>query len=102
MAALPRRSRFLAPVLPSSGVRRTFTLRLHADTHRPGPRDIHNKQTEYISDAAPRQRIGQVEYTQQSAEYNDVLQQEADLTALVGASGRNFRLSGGIESALGT
>jgi uncharacterized protein YicC (UPF0701 family) len=39
------------------------------------------KKTEYISDAAQRQRIGQIEDAQQSAEYNDVLQQEADLTA---------------------
>lgn len=44
-------------------------------------RDIRKKKTEYISDAAQRQRIGQIEDAQQSAEYNDVLQQEADLTA---------------------
>ncbi len=31
--------------------------------------------------AAQRQRIGQIEDVQQSAEYQDVLQQEADLTA---------------------
>ena len=44
-------------------------------------RDIRKKKTEYISDAAQRQRIGQIEDAQQSAEYSDVLQQEADLTA---------------------
>ena len=44
-------------------------------------RDIRKKKTEYISDAAQRQRIGKIEDAQQSAEYNDVLQQEADLTA---------------------
>jgi hypothetical protein len=33
------------------------------------------------SDAAQRQRIWQMEDAQQSAEYDDVLQQEADLTA---------------------
>ena len=44
-------------------------------------RDIRKKKTEYISDAAQRQRIGQIEDAQQSAEFNDVLQQEADLTA---------------------
>jgi hypothetical protein len=44
-------------------------------------RDIRRKKTEYISDAAQRQRIGQIEDAQQSAEYQDVLQQEADLTA---------------------
>ncbi len=44
-------------------------------------RDIRKKKTKYISDAAQRQRIGQIEDAQQSAEFNDVLQQEADLTA---------------------
>jgi hypothetical protein len=44
-------------------------------------RDIRKEKTAYISDAAQRQRIGQIEDAQQSAEYNDVLQQEADLTA---------------------
>ena len=44
-------------------------------------RDIRKKKTEYISDAAQRQKIGQIEDAQQSAEYQDVLQQEADLTA---------------------
>ncbi|WP_141013065.1 SCO6880 family protein [Nocardioides sambongensis] len=72
---------FLAPVLLSSGVRRTFTL-LYTPMHTDqAARDIRKKKTEYISDAAQRQRIGQIEDAQQSAEYNDVLQQEADLTA---------------------
>ena len=44
-------------------------------------RDIRKKKTEYVSDAAQRQRIGQIEDAQQSAEFHDVLQQEADLTA---------------------
>src|SRR5680860_313130 len=44
-------------------------------------RKSRKKKTEYISDAAQRQRIGQIEDVQQSAEYHDVLQQEADLTA---------------------
>jgi hypothetical protein len=44
-------------------------------------RNVRKKKTEYISDAAQRQRIGQIEDAQQSAEYHDVLQQEADLTA---------------------
>ncbi len=39
------------------------------------------KKTEYISDAAQRKKIGQIEDAQQTAEYQDVLQQEADLTA---------------------
>ena len=41
----------------------------------------HQKKTEYISDAAQRQKIGQIEDAGQTAEYHDVLQQEADLTA---------------------
>lgn len=72
---------FLAPVLFSSGVRRTFSLLYTPMRTDQAARDIRKKKTEYISDAAQRQRIGQIEDAQQSAEYADVLQQEADLTA---------------------
>ena len=72
---------FLAPVLLSSGVRRTFSLLYTPMRTDQAARDIRKKKTEYISDAAQRQRIGQIEDAQQSAEYSDVLQQEADLTA---------------------
>jgi hypothetical protein len=72
---------FLAPVLLSSGVRRTFSLLLTPMRTDQAARDIRKKKTEYISDTAQRQRIGQIEDAHQSAEYNDVLQQEADLTA---------------------
>jgi hypothetical protein len=72
---------FLAPVLLSSGVRRTFSLLFTPMRTDQAARDIRKKKTEYISDAAQRQRIGQIEDAQQSAEYHDVLQQEADLTA---------------------
>jgi hypothetical protein len=72
---------FLAPVLLSSGVRRAFSLLYTPMRTDQAARDIRKKKTEYISDAAQRQRIGQIEDAQQSAEYNDVLQQEADLTA---------------------
>src|SRR4051795_9621163 len=72
---------FLAPVLLSSGVRRTFTLLYTPMRTDQAARDIRKKKTEYISDAAQRQRIGQIEDAQQNAEYKDVLQQEADLTA---------------------
>ena len=72
---------FLAPVLLGSGVRRTFTLLYTPMRTDQAARDIRKKKTEYISDAAQRQRIGQIEDAQQSAEYNDVLQQEADLTS---------------------
>lgn len=72
---------FLAPVLLSSGVRRTVTLLYTPLRTDQAARDIRRKKTEYISDAAQRQRIGQIEDAQQHAEYSDVLQQEADLTA---------------------
>ena len=72
---------FLAPLLLSSGVRRTFTLLYTPMRTDQAARNIRKKKTEYISDATQRQRIGQIEDAQQSAEYADVLQQEADLTA---------------------
>jgi hypothetical protein len=72
---------FLAPVLLSSGLRRTFSILYTPVRADQAARDIRKKKTEYISDAAQRQRIGQIEDAQQSAEYQDVLQQEADLTA---------------------
>ncbi|WP_244928525.1 SCO6880 family protein [Nocardioides sp. W7] len=72
---------FLAPVLLSSGIRRTFSLLYTPMRTDRAARDIRKKKTEYISDAAQRQKIGQIEDAQQTAEYHDVLQQEADLTA---------------------
>jgi hypothetical protein len=72
---------FLAPLLLSSGIRRTFTLLYTPMRTDRAARDIRKKKTEYISDAAQRQKIGQIEDAQQAAEYQDVLQQEADLTA---------------------
>jgi len=72
---------FLAPLLLTSGVRRTFSLIYTPIRADQAARDIRKKKTEYISDAAQRQRIGQIEDAQQSAEYQDVLQQEADMTA---------------------
>ena len=81
---------FLAPLLLSSGIRRTFTLLYTPMRTDRAARDIRKKKTEYISDAAQRQKIGQIEDAQQTAEYQDVLQQEADLTAghgLLRASG---------------
>ena len=44
-------------------------------------RDIRKKKVEYISDRAQRAKIGQIEDASQSAEYQDVLRQEGDLTA---------------------
>lgn len=72
---------FLAPILLSSGIRRSVTMLCDPVRSDQAARDIRKKKTEYISDAAQRQRIGQIEDASQSAEYQDVLQQEADLTA---------------------
>jgi hypothetical protein len=44
-------------------------------------RDIRRKKTGYLSDATQRARIGQIEDAEQTAEYRDVLAQEADLIA---------------------
>ncbi|MER7604697.1 SCO6880 family protein [Nocardioides sp. NPDC127503] len=72
---------FLAPLLLTSGVRRTLTLLYQPMRTDAAARDIRRKKTEYVSDAAQRAKLGQVEDAQQSAEYRDVLHQEAELTA---------------------
>lgn len=72
---------FLAPILLSTGVRRAVSMICTPIRSDIAARDIRKKKTEYISDAAQRERIGQIEDAQQSAEFADVLQQEADLTS---------------------
>ncbi|GGO59823.1 hypothetical protein GCM10010910_03720 [Microbacterium nanhaiense] len=72
---------FLAPVLLSTGIQRSFSLLCTPMRSDQAARDIRKKKTEHISDAAQRQRIGQIEDASQTAEFHDVLQQEADLTA---------------------
>lgn len=72
---------FLAPLLLSSGVRRAFTLLCDPVRADLAARDIRKKKTGYLSDATQRARIGQIEDAEQTAEYRDVLQQEADLLA---------------------
>lgn len=72
---------FLAPLLLSSGARRTLTLLFQPLRVDAAARNIRRKKTEYVSDAAQRAKLGQIEDAQQSAEYRDVLQQEAELTA---------------------
>jgi len=72
---------FLQPLLSSTGVQHTLTILfapVHADAAAPA---IRKAKTEHISDAAQRAKIGQVEDATRTAEYTDVLQQEADLTA---------------------
>lgn len=72
---------FLAPVLLSSGIQRAFSLICTPIRSDQAARDIRKKKTELISDAAQRTKMGQIEDASQTAEYGDVLQQEADLTA---------------------
>ncbi|WP_340537636.1 SCO6880 family protein [Nocardioides sp. GXZ039] len=72
---------FLSSILLSSGVRRTFTLLYTPMRADHAARDIRKRKTEHVSDAAQRQRMGQIDDAQQDAEYHDVLRQEADLTA---------------------
>lgn len=72
---------FLAPVLLATGIQRSFTLLYTPMRTDRAARDIRKKKTEYISDSTQRARIGQIEDAQQTAEYHDVLQQEAHLTA---------------------
>jgi len=72
---------FLAPIMLSSGIRRTFALTctpLRADI---AAKDIRRKKTEHLANQTQRAKIGQIEDATQTAAYQDVLQQEADLTA---------------------
>jgi hypothetical protein len=71
---------FLAPLVHTTGVRRAISLHYNPIRTDLAARDLRRKKTEHISDAAQRRRIGQIEDAQQTAEYADVLQQEADLT----------------------
>lgn len=72
---------FLHPILLTSGVRRAVTLLCDPLRTDRAARDIRKRRTEYVSDAAQRARMGQIEDAQQTAEYHDVLQQESDLVA---------------------
>ena len=72
---------FLSPVLLSTGVQRSFSLICTPMRADAAVRDIRKKKVEHISDQAQRAKIGQIEDASQTAEYGDVLQQEADLTA---------------------
>lgn len=71
---------FLAPLLLTTGIRRSLSLHYQPLRTDLAARDLRRKKTEYISDAAQRAKIGQIDNAQQNAEYGDVLRQEADLT----------------------
>ena len=72
---------FLSPLLLSTGIQRSFSLICTPMRSDQAARDIRKKKVEHISDQAQRAKIGQIEDASQTAEYHDVLQQEADLTA---------------------
>ena len=72
---------FLAPLVLSNGILRTIALHYTPVRADQAARDLRKKKTELISDAAQRRKIGQVDDASANAELDDVLQQEADLTA---------------------
>jgi hypothetical protein len=72
---------FLVPLVLSSGILRTIALHYTPLRTDQAARDLRKKKTELISDAAQRRKIGQIEDASATAEYQDVLQQEAELTA---------------------
>lgn len=72
---------FLAPLVLSNGILRTLALHYTPVRADQAARDLRKKKTELISDAAQRRKIGQVDDASANAELDDVLQQEADLTA---------------------
>lgn len=72
---------FLAPLVFTNGILRTVSLHYLPVRADQAARDIRKKKTELISDTYQRRRMGQIEDASATAEYDDVLQQEADLTA---------------------
>ncbi len=72
---------FLAPLILSNGVLRTFSVHYLPVGADQAARDLRRKRTELISDKTQRQKIGQIEDAGTAAEYADVIQQEADLAA---------------------
>jgi hypothetical protein len=72
---------FLAPILLASGTLRSFSLICQPIRADVAARDVRRKRTGYVSDAHQRSKFGQIDDLSQTAEYADVLQQEADLTA---------------------
>jgi len=72
---------FLAPLVLTGGVLRSLSLHYLPVRADQAARDLRRKKTEMVADAAQRRKIGQVEDTQATAGYGDVLQQESELTA---------------------
>lgn len=72
---------FLAPLVLSDGILRTVALHYIPVATDRAARDLRRKKTELVSDTHQRSRIGQVESAASAAEYSDIVQQEAELTA---------------------
>ena len=72
---------FLAPLVLSGGVRRAFSLVCQPVPTDRATREVRRRKTEHLADTAQRTRLGQVTDVRDTAEYHDVLQQEADLAA---------------------
>ena len=72
---------FLSPLVFTNGILRTVSLHYLPVRADQAARDLRKKKTELISDAHQRTRIGQIEDASANAEYDDLLHQEADLTA---------------------
>lgn len=72
---------FLAPLVLTTGVRRTISITYSPVPTEQATRTLRRRKTEYLADSAGRARYGQLDDARHSAEYGDVLQQEADLTA---------------------
>lgn len=72
---------FLAPLLLTPGVQRTFSITATPMRADLAVRDIRRKKTGLLSDASQRAKIGQIEDAAHTAEYRDVVRQEQDLTA---------------------
>jgi hypothetical protein len=72
---------FLAPLVLTTGVRRTISITYSPVPAEQAARTLRRRKTEYLADSAGRVRFGQLDDARHGAEYSDVLQQEADLTA---------------------
>ncbi|WP_125778001.1 SCO6880 family protein [Antribacter gilvus] len=72
---------FLAPLILTSGVQRTLTIRWEPVRADAAARDLRRKRTSHITEAAQRAKVGQIDDATQTAEYDDVLTQEAELAA---------------------
>lgn len=72
---------FLRPLLLTSGIQRTFSMIFTPVRADVAARDIRKKKVGLMSDVTQRARVGQIEDAERTAEFQDVLQQESDLTA---------------------